>query len=307
MDFNQVDLSLDGIYRAVSKGLQVAVGSTVLLVILRNLLVIPVLGSLCSCSAFLLFTIIGTAYGFYLDTLKISLKNKGVLITGCDSGFGYDLALRLERMGAVVFAGCLNTEQGGGKDLKKMNLKNLHAIQFNVISESDLSIAVEYVNKHLPTGGLWGIVNNAGLSTFGFVEWVPISTCKKLMDVNVWGMIRVIQAFLPLVRESKGRVVNMSSGLSRFSFANRSTYGITKFAVQPLCDCLRYEMRRWGVNVSVIEPGNFVNATGIFTTDVIRKQAADLWEQMSDRVKKDYTKDYYDNLINNMIKYSTVG
>ena len=51
----------------------------------------------------------------------------------------------------------------------------------------------------------------------------------------------------------------MSSGLSRFSFANRSTYGITKFAVQSLCDCLRFEMRRWGVNVSVIEPGNFVN------------------------------------------------
>ncbi|PSN42186.1 hypothetical protein C0J52_09864 [Blattella germanica] len=271
-----MDLSLDGVYRAVSRGLQYGLGSTLIFLTIKTVFTLPGLEPISALAAFLTFTIISTALAFYRDTLRISLKGKAVLITGCDSGFGYELALRLERM-------------------------------LDVTSESQIAAAVEYVNRHLPPKGLWGIVNNAGLSTFGYVEWVPISTCKKLMEVNVWGMIRIIQAFLPFVRQSKGRVVNMSSGLSRFSFPNRSTYGITKYGVQSLSDCLRYEMKRWGVNVSVIEPGNFVNATGIFTTDVIRKQAAELWEQIPDPIKKDYTKEFYDNLVHNMIKYSTVG
>ena len=302
-----MDLSLDGVYRAVSRGLQYGLGSTLIFLTIKTVFTLPGLEPISALAAFLTFTIISTALAFYRDTLRISLKGKAVLITGCDSGFGYELALRLERMGAVVFAGCYSAETGGAKELKSMNLKNMHVLQLDVTSESQIAAAVEYVNRHLPPKGLWGIVNNAGLSTFGYVEWVPISTCKKLMEVNVWGMIRIIQAFLPFVRQSKGRVVNMSSGLSRFSFPNRSTYGITKYGVQSLSDCLRYEMKRWGVNVSVIEPGNFVNATGIFTTDVIRKQAAELWEQIPDPIKKDYTKEFYDNLVHNMIKYSTVG
>ncbi|XP_069683944.1 D-beta-hydroxybutyrate dehydrogenase, mitochondrial-like [Periplaneta americana] len=302
-----MDLSLDGIYRTSVRGLQVGLGSALTLVIVKTIVTLPGLEPVSPLAAFLTFTMLGTALALYSDTLKISLHGKSVLITGCDSGFGHDLALRLEKMGAVVFAGCLKPDEGGAKELKDMNLKKLHVIKMDVTSDEDIASGVDYVSRHAPPQGLWGIVNNAGLSTFGYVEWVPISTCKKIMDVNVWGTIRVIRAFLPFIRESKGRVVNMSSGLSRFSFPNRSTYGLSKYAIQSLSDCLRYEMRSWKVNVSVIEPGNFVNATGIFTADAIRKEAANLWNQIPEPVQKAYTKEFYDRIISNMIKYCTVG
>jgi len=226
-------------------------------------------------------------------------------VTGCDTGFGHALALELADLGAVVFAGCLKSQEGGAEQLK--NHKNIHVVQMDITSDDEVTAALDYVSGNLPPKGLWGVVNNAGWSTFGHVEWVPISVCRRSLEVNVWGMMRVIRTFLPLIRRSKGRVVNMSSGMGRRCAPSRSSYCITKYGVEALSDCLRFEMRQWGVKVVIVEPGNFVNATGVFTPSSIRRDAAALWNEIPEPIQKDYTKEYFDRLVNNMIKYSTCG
>ncbi|KAJ9589699.1 hypothetical protein L9F63_017105, partial [Diploptera punctata] len=300
----KMDFSLDGVYRAITKGIQLGVTA-----VLTSWVCDIFLGGmpLSNSSAFMFGTLLGMSATFYSDTLKMSLQDRAVLITGCDSGFGYALALRLRSMGAVVFAGCLKSQEGGANDLREKNLKNLHVVQMDITSDEEVSAALEYVTAHLPPKGLWGIVNNAGWSTFGHVEWVPISVCKKSLEVNVWGMMRVIRAFLPLIRNSKGRIVNMSSGMGRRCAPGRASYCITKYGVEALSDCLRFEMRRWDVNVVIVEPGNFVNATGVFTPDSIRRDAAALWGKIPEDIQQTYTKEFFDGYVENMIKYSTLG
>ncbi|XP_069683949.1 D-beta-hydroxybutyrate dehydrogenase, mitochondrial-like [Periplaneta americana] len=299
-----MDFSLDGVYRAVVRGLQVGVG---LIIILWLSNIIVGLFAISTCTVFIFGTLLGTAATFYQDTMEISLEGKAVVVTGCDTGFGHALALRLEKLGAVVFAGCLKSQEGGAKQLADKGLTNLHVVQMDITSDEEMRTALDYVTSHLPPQGLWGIVNNAGWSTFGHVEWVPIPICRKSLEVNVWGMMRVIRTFLPLIRQSKGRIVNMSSGMGRRCAPSRASYCITKYGVEALSDCLRFEMRRWDVNVVIVEPGNFVNATGVFTPDSIRRDAAALWKQIPEEIQKDYTKEYFDGLVEKMIMYSTLG
>lgn len=297
-----MDLSLDGIYRAVVRGLQVGLATVSVAWLLDIVLgIFP----LSTCTSFVLGILVGTTYTFYQDILEVSLEGRGVLVTGCDTGFGHALALQLADLGAVVFAGCLRSQEGGAEQLK--NHRNIHVVQMDITSDEDVTAALDYVSGNLPPKGLWGVVNNAGWSTFGHVEWVPLSVCCKSMEVNVWGMMRVIRTFLPLIRRSKGRIVNMSSGMGRHCALSRSSYCITKYGVEALSDCLRFEMRRWGVSVVIVEPGNFVNATGVFTPSSIRRDAAALWREIPEPIQRDYTKEYFDRSVNKMIKYSTCG
>ncbi|NWX86811.1 BDH protein, partial [Nothoprocta ornata] len=108
--------------------------------------------------------------------------------------------------------------------------------------------------------GLWGLVNNAGISTFGEVEFTSLDKYKEVAEINLWGTVRVTKAFLPLIRRAKGRVVNVASMLGRMASPSRSCYCISKFGVEAFSDCLRQEMYRWGVRVILIEPSNFVAA-----------------------------------------------
>ncbi|XP_064930003.1 D-beta-hydroxybutyrate dehydrogenase, mitochondrial isoform X3 [Columba livia] len=140
---------------------------------------------------------------------------------------------------------------------------------------------------------LWGLVNNAGISTFGEVEFATLDNYKNVAEINLWGTVRVTKAFLPLIRRAKGRVVNITSMLGRMVSPSRSCYCISKFGVAAFSDCLRQEMYRWGVRVILIEPSNFVAATGILTADGIDKQAEALWSGASDTVQEDYGREYF--------------
>ncbi|XP_066995637.2 D-beta-hydroxybutyrate dehydrogenase, mitochondrial [Anabrus simplex] len=298
--------TLDRVYRSVIWGLQAGVaGSAVfflaqLLGLLREFPPWPV---------FWTAVLVGAAATAFLDSLKISTKDKAVLVTGCDSGFGYDLCQHLHDLGFVVFAGCLLLEKNGSgaRNLQEKKLKNLHVIQLDITSDEQVARAVKYITEHLPSEGLWGVVNNAGWTTVGHVEWVPISTYEKIMNINVWGMLRAIKAVLPFIRKSQGRIVNVASALGRQCAINKSAYGITKYGVEALSDCLRFEMRRFGVHVAIIEPGNFVNATKCYTEESIRKSAEEMWSQMDEEVRNAYTKEYFDSVANSKIKYSTIG
>ncbi|XP_042371922.1 D-beta-hydroxybutyrate dehydrogenase, mitochondrial-like, partial [Plectropomus leopardus] len=136
------------------------------------------------------------------------VKGKAVFVTGCDSGFGHALAKHLHKLGFTVFAGCLFKDNGGegAKELEEFHSDRMKVVQLDVCSEEQVNQAVEYIKDNLEDSerGLWAVVNNAGVSTFGEVEFTSIDTYKQVSEVNLWGTIRVTKAVLPLIRRAKG-------------------------------------------------------------------------------------------------------
>ncbi|XP_054242158.1 D-beta-hydroxybutyrate dehydrogenase, mitochondrial-like [Indicator indicator] len=242
---------------------------------------------------------------------SLPAEGKAVLITGCDKGFGHALAKRLHAEGFTVFAGCLLMDENGdgAMELKNMNSDRMKVLQMDVCSDQEVAQAVDFVKRTLkePEEGLWGLVNNAGVSTFGEVEFASLDNYKKVAEINLWGTVRVTKAFLPLIRRAKGRVVNITSMLGRMVSPSRSCYCISKFGVAAFSDCLRQEMYRWGVRVILIEPSNFVAATGILTADGIDRQAAALWSGASAAVRQDYGRDYFTRHVAQMKAFVSSG
>ncbi|CAN8023193.1 unnamed protein product, partial [Ixodes persulcatus] len=176
---------------------------------------------------------------------------------GCDTGFGHLLAKRLAKEGFYVFAGCLFSDGDDAKELK--SLPNVHVLQLDVTKEGQVELALEEVKKSLGSRGkfLWSVVANAGVPNNGPIEWQTMDRIRSVFDVNVFGTTLVAKRFLPLLRESKGRLVIVSSGLGRVTFHQTTVYCMTKHAVISLADGLRRQYYERGVHVITIEPGAY--------------------------------------------------
>ncbi|KAG0443389.1 hypothetical protein HPB47_014973, partial [Ixodes persulcatus] len=185
----------------------------------------------------------------------VSGDGKAVLITGCDTGFGHLLAKRLAKEGFYVFAGCLFSDGDDAKELK--SLPNVHVLQLDVTKEGQVELALEEVKKSLGSRVLWSVVANAGVPNNGPIEWQTMDRIRSVFDVNVFGTTLVAKRFLPLLRESKGRLVIVSSGLGRVTFHQTTVYCMTKHAVISLADGLRRQYYERGVHVITIEPGAY--------------------------------------------------
>ncbi|XP_066266311.1 D-beta-hydroxybutyrate dehydrogenase, mitochondrial-like [Branchiostoma lanceolatum] len=198
---------------------------------------------------------------------RVSGNGKAVFITGCDSGFGFRLAKRLDSLGFTVFAGCLLADSGGegSKTLRAECSSRLSTVQIDVTDDGQVQAAVQQVKDRLPAGskGLYALVNNAGVWQPGQIEWVGIAAYRRVMEVNAFGTVRVTKAFLPLIRRAKGRVVNISSEAGLHSPPTVSAYHMTKAAIEFFSDALRHEMHKWGVKVVIVQPGSFARATDI--------------------------------------------
>ncbi|CAI5673099.1 unnamed protein product [Oreochromis niloticus] len=197
----------------------------------------------------------------------------------------------------------------GAKELEELHSDRMKVVQLDVCNEEQVNKAVEHIKESLGESEavLWAVVNNAGVSTFGEVEFTSMDTYKHVSEVNLWGTIRVTKAVLPLIRRAKGRVVNVASMYGRMGNIMRSPYCISKYAVEAFSDCLRYEMKAWGVKVSVIEPGNFIVATGILTRDIVATTANKLWTEAPSEVKEDYGKTHFEQNMALMRSYCSSG
>ncbi|XP_037617928.1 D-beta-hydroxybutyrate dehydrogenase, mitochondrial [Sebastes umbrosus] len=213
-----------------------------------------------------------------------------VLITGCDSGFGHQLARCLDHKGFVVFAGCLFPEGAGAQSLVRQSSSNLKILKLDVTSDEDMQQAKKMVQENLPEKGLWAVVNNAGISDWAEIEWSSIEDYRHMVDINLFGSIRTSFAFLPLVRAAKGRMVYMSSIFSFFNCLNMGAYSVSKRGLEAFADCLRVEMASFDVKVSIIQPGNFGQATSIVKT----KTGLDIWEKLDDERKQVFNRQYID-------------
>jgi NAD(P)-dependent dehydrogenase (short-subunit alcohol dehydrogenase family) len=180
-----------------------------------------------------------------------------IVVTGASTGIGKATALHLDNLGFKVFASI--RKEADGQALKIEASDELRPIFLDVTDGDSVAAAVDTVAKE--TGGeLYGLVNNAGLSLNGPLELVPTSEIKQLMDVNVLGLLAMTQAFLPLLRQNKGRIINISSGHGLLAVPDKSVYAASKFAVQAITDSLRVELRPFDVSVSSIVVGKVETA-----------------------------------------------
>nr|XP_025124235.1 estradiol 17-beta-dehydrogenase 2 isoform X2 [Bubalus bubalis] len=151
-------------------------------------------------------------YTYFSGQELLPVDQKAVLITGCDSGFGHGLAKYLDELGFTVFAGVLDEQGSGAEELRRTCSKNLSVLQLNITNTQEIKAAYSKVKEKLQNKGLWAVINNAGvlgLPTDG--ELIPMTEYKRCMAVNFFGAVEVTKAFLPLLRKSRGRLVNISS------------------------------------------------------------------------------------------------
>lgn len=179
--------------------------------------------------------------------------DKAVLITGASTGIGAACALHLDRIGFMVFAG-VRREQDG-QALKQLGADRLVPVLLDVTDESSIHHARAQVSEQIGPRGLYGLVNNAGIAVAGPLEAVPIADLRRQLEVNVIGQVAVTQAFLPLIRQARGRVVNMGSIAGRGAIPLMGPYAASKFALEALTDVMRLELQQWGIEVSIVEPG----------------------------------------------------
>jgi len=174
-----------------------------------------------------------------------------ILISGASTGIGRASAVHLARKGHSVWAGVRS--QKSFDEIQKLNVQGLTPVFLDVCDEKSIDACISTIKK---SGGiLHGLVNNAGIVVGGPIEAVSLEDLRYQFEVNVFGQVRVTQLCLPLLRESKGRIVNTSSIAGRLASPFMGPYSASKFAFEGLTDSLRREVRRQGIHVSLVEPG----------------------------------------------------
>ena len=186
-------------------------------------------------------------------TTKNSTHPRAFLVTGASSGIGRATALLLDRSGFQVFAGVRRSEHG--EAVRRQASERLTPILLDVTDPRSIEASVRSVADELGGRALAGLVNNAGIDIGGPLETSSIDEVRSQFEVNVIGLLAVTQAFLPLLRQGRGRVVNIGSILGRLAIPLMGAYSASKFALEGLTDALRIELRPWRIHVSLIEPG----------------------------------------------------
>jgi NAD(P)-dependent dehydrogenase (short-subunit alcohol dehydrogenase family) len=175
--------------------------------------------------------------------------SKAVLITGCSTGIGRATAQRLARGGLTVYASARRPESI--EDLARAGCRTL---ALDVTEEESMQAAVEEVER--AEGAVGALVNNAGYSQSGAVETVELDDVRRQFETNVFGLLRMAQLVLPGMRRQRhGRIVNVSSMGGKLTFPGGGIYHATKHAVEAISDAMRFEVKGFGVDVVVIEPG----------------------------------------------------
>ena len=173
---------------------------------------------------------------------------KSVLVTGAGSGIGLAIARLLGDSGFRVFAGVHRASGGLGAGIREVLL--------DVTNADSIAAARREIENELGGEGLFAIVNNAGIGDVIPLEFTPLAQFRQVFDVNVFGVVAVTQAFLPLVHRGAGRIVNIGSigGLITIPFGASLT--ATKHAIEAISDALRLELHAAGIHVTCLQPAS---------------------------------------------------
>ncbi|HEY8089180.1 MAG TPA: SDR family oxidoreductase [Polyangiaceae bacterium] len=178
---------------------------------------------------------------------------KTVVVTGASSGIGRASALLLARRGFRVFAGV--RKQKDGDSLRAASGGSVVPVEIDVTDRATIASAAMAVHAEVGDRGLDGLVNNAGIATPAPIEYMSADVLRRQFEVNVFGQVAVTQAFLPLIRRARGRIVNVGSVGSHIALPFGGALCGSKGAFTLLSDALRLELRPFGIHVCLIEPG----------------------------------------------------
>ncbi len=175
--------------------------------------------------------------------------SKAVLITGCSSGIGRASALRLASSGWTVYATARRPES-----IAELGDAGCRTLALDVTDEDSMRAAVETIEQ--AEGAIGVLINNAGYSQSGAMETVPMEAMRRQFETNVFGLVRLTQLVLPKMRAQRwGKIVNVGSMGGRLSFPGAGNYHATKYALEAISDALRFELRGFGIDVVLLEPG----------------------------------------------------
>lgn len=187
------------------------------------------------------------------------MKRKTIIITGCSSGFAYESALKLAQKGNVIFAGVRNAKSEGSKKLQTIiKQKKLPITIVALDVDSDISVKSALAQILKKTSRIDVLINNAGYGTRGPIEDFSINEVKAQFETNVYGTLRMVKAVSPIMRKQKsGLIINFSSISGLVSFPLFSIYSASKYAIETLTEGLWFELKHFGINVCMVEPGSF--------------------------------------------------
>jgi len=175
--------------------------------------------------------------------------SKAVLITGCSSGIGRASALRLARSGWTVYASARRPES-----IADLEQAGIHTLALDVTDEDSMVAAVAAVEQ--AEGAVGVLINNAGYSQSGAIESVPLDAVRRQFETNVFGPVRLTQLVLGGMRRQRwGKIVNVGSMGGLLTLPGAGHYHATKHALEALSDALRFELRGFGIDVILLEPG----------------------------------------------------
>jgi NADP-dependent 3-hydroxy acid dehydrogenase YdfG len=178
--------------------------------------------------------------------------SKAVLITGCSSGIGEATARRLAAGGWTVYASARRLES-----IEHLRDAGCLTLALDVTDEDSMRAAVDEIER--AAGAVGVLVNNAGYSQGGAIEQVPMQAVRRQFETNVYGPIALTQMVLPAMRAQRwGKIVNIGSMGGRLTFPGGGLYHATKYSLEAISDALRFEVKGFGVDVVLVEPGLIV-------------------------------------------------
>jgi len=188
--------------------------------------------------------------------MKNQASNKVALITGASSGMGKDFSLRLLDEGYIVYGVARRIER-----MSDIEGAGGHIIKLDITDDSSIVATVDQIIKE--QGRIDVLINNAGYGSYGAIEDVPIEEAKRQFEVNIFGLARLTQLVLPHMRKNNfGKIINISSIGGKIHSPLGGWYHATKYALEGLSDCLRFETKQFGIDVIIIEPGGIESEWG---------------------------------------------
>lgn len=202
------------------------------------------------------------------------MTERNVLVTGASTGIGRATALHLDAKGWKVFAGV--RKDADGDALRQAASERLVPVLLDITDDVQVKEVAGHVDAVVGSVGLQGLVNNAGAVQGGPVEYLDVDAWRRQFDVNVFGQVAITRALLEPIRRARGRIVFIGSMSSRVAAPLVGPYSASKAAIASLGETLRHELRAWGIEVTVVEPGAI--KTEIWGKG--RNQAAELKQTM---------------------------
>ena len=214
----------------------------------------------------------------------MSQDRKVAVITGSSSGIGYETSIALARSGIFTYATMRNLQKAKNlESIRDKEILPLKTLQLDVTDDASINKAIQTIISE--SGRIDVLVNNAGYGLVGAFEDLSMDEIRRQFETNFFGVIRVMQSVIPLMRKQKfGILVNISSGAGRFGYPSGSAYVSTKFALEGLSESISYELDQFGIKVILVEPG--VIKTNFDNGMVVAKKSQDASSPYFNMTKK---------------------